>query len=59
MMSFFKTPLEGASVCEVRYTKRYTQISYCKVANSNIARLGAHACFFRLLTKGIFDPYVL
>ena len=31
----------------------------CKVASSNTTRLEAHAGFFRLLMKGIFDPYVL
>ena len=32
---------------------------YCKVANSNTSCLEAHAGFFRLLIKGILDPYVL
>ena len=32
---------------------------YRKVASSNTSRLEAHASFFRLLMKGIFDPYVL
>ena len=32
---------------------------YPKVASSNTFRLEAHAGFFRLLMKGIFDPYVL
>ena len=32
---------------------------YCKVASSNTSRYEAHAGFFRLLMKGIFDPYVL
>ena len=31
---------------------------YRKVANSNASRLEAHAGFFGLLMKGIFDPYV-
>ena len=31
---------------------------YCKVASSNTSRLEAHPGFFRLLMKGIFDPYV-
>ena len=31
----------------------------CKVTSSNTSRLEAHAGFFRLLMKGIFDPYVL
>ena len=32
---------------------------YRKVASSNTSRLEAHESFFRLLMKGIFDPYVL
>ena len=32
---------------------------YRKVASSNPSCLEAHDDFFRLLTKGIFDPYVL
>ena len=32
---------------------------YCKVASSNMSRLEAHAGFFRLLMKGIFNPYFL
>ena len=32
---------------------------YRKVASSNLSRLETHAGFFRLLMKGIFDPYVL
>ena len=32
---------------------------YGKVASSNTSCLEAHAGFFRLLIKGIFDPYVL
>ena len=32
---------------------------YRKVASSNTSCLEAHAGFFRLLMKGIFDPYVL
>ena len=33
--------------------------TYCKVTSSNTSRLEAHAAFFKLLMKGIFDPYVL
>jgi DNA-binding CsgD family transcriptional regulator len=32
---------------------------YRKVERSNRSHLEAHAGFFRLLMKGIFDPYVL
>ena len=34
-------------------------ITYCKVASSNTSCLEAHAGLFRLLMKGVFDPYVL
>ena len=34
------------------------QCTYRKVASSNTYRLEAHAGFFRLLIKVIFDPYV-
>ena len=33
--------------------------SYRKIASSDTSCLEAHAGFFRLLMKGIFDPYVL
>ena len=32
---------------------------YCKVVSSKMSGLEAYAGFFRLLMKGIFDPYVL
>ena len=32
---------------------------YHKVTSSNTSRLEAHTGFFKLLMKGIFDPYVL
>ena len=32
---------------------------YRKVVSSNTSRLEAHADFFRLLMKRMFDPYVL
>ena len=37
----------------------WDQPKYRKVASSNTSRLEAHAGFFRLLMKGIFDAYVL
>ena len=50
----------------VTYTKfkdarkiAHTVAAYCKVTSSNTSRIEAHAGFFRLLLKGIFDPYVL
>ena len=33
-------------------------IIYRKIASSNTSHLEAHAGIFRLLMKGIFDPYV-
>ena len=38
---------------------KFDRITYCKVANSNTSHLETHAGFFRLLIKGILDPYVL
>ena len=35
------------------------QAKYRKVASSNMACLEAHAGFFKMLMKGIFDPGVL
>ena len=32
---------------------------YRKITSSNTSHLEAHSGFFRLLMKGIFDPYVL
>ena len=39
--------------------KKITLYNYSKVASSNTSHLEAHAGFFRLFMKGIFDPYVL
>ena len=36
-----------------------SKVKDCKVASSNTSCLKAHAGFFRLLMKGIFDTYVL
>ena len=37
----------------------YNDFEYFKVRSSNTSCLKAHAGFFRLLMKGIFDAYVL
>ena len=42
----------SSSLCSI-------QPIYRKVASSNTSHLEAHAGFFRLLMKGIFNPYVL
>ena len=34
-------------------------VAYREVVSSNTSHIEAHAGFFRLLVKGIFDPYVL
>ena len=36
---------------------KFDCITYCEVAGSNMSRLETHAGFFRLLMKGIFNPY--
>jgi hypothetical protein len=38
---------------------KYNAYYYHKVASSNTSCLEAHVGFFRLLMKGILDPYVL
>ena len=55
-------PIEVVS--EEQYCRKWSgaskhQITYRKVVSSNTSRLDAHAGFFRLLVKGIFNPYVL
>ena len=44
---------------QARQSILYVPSMYCKVASSNTSHLEAHASFFRLLMKEIFDPYVL
>ena len=39
-------------------SRLYVSSMYCKVVSSNTSRFKAHAGFFRLLVKGVFDPYV-
>ena len=39
--------------------KKIIENIYRKVVSSNTSYLEAHAGFFRLLMKGVFDPYVL
>ena len=41
------------------FVEALVDVAYRKVASSNTSRLEAHAGFFRLLMKGIFNPYVL
>ena len=45
--------------CLYIYFVFMTQDIYPKVGSSNTSRLEGHSGFFRLLMKGIFNPYVL
>ena len=45
--------------CLYLLDKHTTQFNYHEVTSSNRCRLEAHAGFFRLLIKGIFDFCVL
>ena len=56
--SFFVCGRFGSSTA-VLHTRTKSALKYRKVASSNMSRLEAHAGFFRVLMKGIFDPYVL
>ena len=54
----FSSLVYGVSIHQ--YLERsFNSNSYRNVASSNTSCLEAHAGFFRLLMKGIFDPYVL
>ena len=44
--------------CEIREFPLLNRYTYRKVASSNTSPLEPNAYFFRLLMKGIFDPYV-
>ena len=41
------------------HEQKHSKVAHRKNVSSNMSRLEAHAGFFRLLMKGIFDPYVL
>ena len=61
---FFRFFLKLNFVCLLRHFSHFKQIRiakivYRKVSSSNTSHLGKHAGFFKLLMKGIFDPYVL
>ena len=57
-MIFFVFQFEFFSVSLV-FRDGNLKNTYRKVASSNTSRLEAHAGYFKLLMKGIFDPYVL
>jgi hypothetical protein len=48
-----------AAHCTLMHFCHIHPVYYRKVASSDTSCLEAHADFFRLLMKGIFDPYVL
>ena len=56
MRTFFPNPKRFAII--ETFSPELWSIKYCKVGSSNISCLEAHAGFFRLLMKEIFDPYV-
>ena len=47
-----------AAHCSLMHFGHIHPVNYHKVASSNMSCLEAHAGFFRLLMKGIFDPFV-
>ena len=47
------------ALLESGWSEREQIEKYRKVVSSNMSRVEAHAGFFRLLMKGIFDPYIL
>ena len=47
---------ETARDMNIKYSKDSNE--YRKVASSNKSLLETHAGFFRLLMKGMFDPYI-
>ena len=61
------TLLKGVVVCLILKSRGCAKFDfeikglffYRKIATSNTSRLNAHAGFFRLLMKRIFDPYIL
>ena len=53
------TIYQAVGMAEVsKEAKLHRKFEYSKVASSNTSCLEQHAGFFRLLMKGIFDPYV-
>ena len=59
-MRRLKKNTSSPNFCIVIPTQKYSNnFTYCKVTSSNMSCLELHTGFFRLLKKGIFDPYVL
>ena len=50
--------VESLDVLITKVMILFRHLIYSKVTSSNTSGLEAHADFFRLLMKGIFDPYV-
>ena len=46
-------------ICNPGISRGTLSFMYGKLVSSNTSRLEAHAGFFRLLMKGIFDPLIL
>ena len=47
-----------SKTCSCNFMHYKKKENYRKVPSSNMSCLEAHPGFFRLLMKGIFDPYV-
>ena len=56
---YIKSDLISLPIKAINPDLEKVNLVYRKVASSKTYRLEAHAGFFRLLMKGIFDPYVL
>ena len=52
-------PLLGSSLTNILQAVEFHALTYPKVVSSNTSCLETHAGCFRLLVKGIFEPYVL
>ena len=52
-----KSTRSAKSAKSVAWSTAGKDTKYCKVASSNTSRFEAHVGFFRLLMKGIVDPY--
>ena len=60
----FETDMSDSSYCGktlnlISILSNQQLLTYRKVASSKTSHLEAHADFFRLFMKGIFDAYVL
>ena len=55
----FKHNFSILKLARIQTIFKYSWLKYRIVASSSPSRIEAHASLFRLIMKGIFDPYVL